>query len=366
MDVHLFAADRDDAAGAGIGAYQGPRHLGAARAHQPGETEDLALLQVEADVLEQLGGGQLLHVEDRLGALTWFGSHVGGQFATHHQLDDLRDGDLGTRAAVHELPVAQDGDPGGLAADLLHAVGDVDDAGVGPDETVHDPEQRLHLGVVESCRRLVHDQDLGVERERLGDLQQLLGGDGQLPHLDARVDLDPEPLQEFGSVVVELLVVEETAGQPGFAADEHVLRRRQVVHQEEFLVDDADARLLGGERGRQGDGFTPHQDLALVGLVEPRENLHQRRLAGAVLADERVHLPGAQGEVDALQRPDPREELADTPGLEQNLPETGTGLGARFGGGHVSASSLDRLRFPWARVPHITGAQRVQRSRGHV
>lgn len=111
-------------------------------------------------------------------------------------------------------------------------------------------------------------------------------------------------------------------------------------------MDDADARLLGGERVRQGDGFAPHQDLALVGLVEPREDLHQRRLAGAVLADERVHLPGAQGEVDALQCPDPREELADTPGLEQDLPETGTGLGTRFGGGHVSASSLDRWRFP--------------------
>ena len=38
-------------------------------------------------------------------------------------------------------------------------------------------------------------------------------------------------------------------------------------------------------------------DGALVGLVHAGEDLHQRRLAGAVLADQAVHLAGAQLEV---------------------------------------------------------------------
>ena len=38
-------------------------------------------------------------------------------------------------------------------------------------------------------------------------------------------------------------------------------------------------------------------DLALVGVVEAGEDVHQGRLAGAVLAEERVDLPGATSNV---------------------------------------------------------------------
>ena len=53
------------------------------------------------------------------------------------------------------------------------------------------------------------------------------------------------------------------------------------------------------------------QDLALVRLVEPVEDVHQRRLAGAVLAEQRVHLALAQVEVDAVVRDDAGEPLRD-------------------------------------------------------
>ena len=40
-------------------------------------------------------------------------------------------------------------------------------------------------------------------------------------------------------------------------------------------------------------GFPLIADLALVGLVEAVEDVHQRRLAGAVLAEQGVHLAAA-------------------------------------------------------------------------
>ena len=43
-------------------------------------------------------------------------------------------------------------------------------------------------------------------------------------------------------------------------------------------------------------------DLALVRVVEPVEDVHQRRLAGAVLAEQRVHLASAEVEVDVVVR----------------------------------------------------------------
>ena len=52
------------------------------------------------------------------------------------------------------------------------------------------------------------------------------------------------------------------------------------------------------------DRLAVQEDLALVGPVEPVEDVHQRRLAGAVLAEQRVHLAAPQVEVDVVVRDD--------------------------------------------------------------
>ena len=55
------------------------------------------------------------------------------------------------------------------------------------------------------------------------------------------------------------------------------------------------------------DGLAVEQDLALVGLGEPVEDVHQRGLAGAVLAQQRVDLAGPHVEVDAVVGDDARD-----------------------------------------------------------
>ena len=64
-------------------------------------------------------------------------------------------------------------------------------------------------------------------------------------------------------------------------------------------------------------GLPFEQDLALVGCVEPVEDVHQRRLAGAVLAQQRVHLAAAQVEVDVVVGEHAREPLGDPAELEE-------------------------------------------------
>ena len=63
-------------------------------------------------------------------------------------------------------------------------------------------------------------------------------------------------------------------------------------------------------------------DLAGVGLVQPEHDVHQRALAGAVLAEQAVHLALVQGEVDVLVGDDAGEALGDPPDLEDR---TGAG-----------------------------------------
>ena len=63
-----------------------------------------------------------------------------------------------------------------------------------------------------------------------------------------------------------------------------------------------------------------HDDLALVRGGQPVEDVHQRRLAGAVLAEERVHLAALQVEPDVVGRDDAGVPLRDPAQLQHGLP----------------------------------------------
>ena len=78
-----------------------------------------------------------------------------------------------------------------------------------------------------------------------------------------------------------------------------------------MLVDHADAE----RRRRLRVGDPPHLavdlDLAAVGRDEPDQDLHQRRLAGAVLAEDAVDLAAVEVEVDAVAGDDVAVALGD-------------------------------------------------------
>ena len=73
---------------------------------------------------------------------------------------------------------------------------------------------------------------------------------------------------------------------------------------------------MASARAVEAHRLAPHEDLAGVGLVEPEHDVHQRALAGPVLAEEAVHLALVEREVDVLVRDDAREGLGDPPDLE--------------------------------------------------
>ena len=77
-----------------------------------------------------------------------------------------------------------------------------------------------------------------------------------------------------------------------------------------------DPVLDRGARRVDRDLLAVDEDLARVGMVEPVEDVHQRRLAGAVLAEQRVHLAGQQVEVDPVVREHAGEALRDLSELE--------------------------------------------------
>jgi hypothetical protein len=127
--------------------------------------------------------------------------------------------------------------------------------------------------------------------KRLGDLDQLLLADADL--LDRGLGVLGQA-DAGHQLLGRLLVATQSmhAAARRLVAEEDVLGDGELGDQRQLLVDDDDARLLGGADVRNVHGLALEEDLAFVGAVRPHpgEHLHQGGLAGAVLAADGVDL----------------------------------------------------------------------------
>ena len=119
---------------------------------------------------------------------------------------------------------------------------------------------------------------------------------------------------------VEPPIVEQEARPAArLAAQEDVLGDRQVRRQVQLLVDHADAEVQRRSRVGDLDRLALEPDLAGVGLVDAGQDLHQRGLAGAVLADQGVDFSGTELEASVGKRMDAGEVLGDPGHLDQQV-----------------------------------------------
>ena len=293
-----------------VDAEQHPGDLGAAGADESGEAEDLALADREADVAEDPDPGQPVDLE---------------QDVTDRRLE-LREERHGT--ADHVPHEGGRGQPAGRGRDDVAAVAeDRRDVAqlehlvetmaheqhrhaAGP-QAPHDREQPLDLVRGEGRGRLVEDQHAGLDRQRLRDLDQLLIGHRQATDRRAGVEMDVELLEQRLGRASRGAPVEDPEPPRRSVADEDVLGDRQVREEARLLVDDRDTERPGVGGPVDLRRLAIQKDRPAVGLVDAGQDLDQRALAGAVLADQGVDLAGQEGERDVVERLGRREALRD-------------------------------------------------------
>ena len=167
-------------------------------------------------------------------------------------------------------------------------------------------EQLLALGRGEDRRRLVEDQDRGVAAEALDELGALAQPGGEIAGAPVGIDVEAVVLSGLGHLAAEAAAVEA-----GVVAEQHVLPHGERLDEAEMLVDHADAQVGGGLRIVDHRLAAGEGDRAVVGLDEPDQDLHQRRLAGAVLAEDPVDPAGVQLQVDVFAGDDLSVVLGD-------------------------------------------------------
>src|SRR6476469_8889196 len=236
------------------------------------------------------------------------------------ELDDLAVGDV-LRGDVCGHPSAvEGGDPVGDLEDGAQFVGDQHDAEAAVGETTDEVEDLAGLRHTEGGGRLVEQDDLGVPQDRLGDRHGLAlaarqAGDALAHRLHRAHGEGGEGLA--GAGLHRDLVEPEAGGL--LATEEHVLDDVEVVAQREVLVDDLDAQGGDVARAVDLDVLALEAVVAAVAAVDAGDDLDQRGLPGAVVADQGRDLSGVDGEVDVVQDMHHAEALVDSAQLEQRF-----------------------------------------------
>ena len=271
------------------------------RADEAGDAEDLALGHGERGPREgAIRARQVAHLEDGAGLRPRDGGEQALQAAPHHALDHGADGGRAVGELRHALPVAQHDDPIGDPPNLLHAVRDVDDADTLGAQLAHLLEQRLGFGAPERGGGLVEDEQPGVERQRLGDLDELLLGRGQALHLARRRQVQVEPRQLFLGAPHHGGAVHAAAlHRP--AADEDILRDGELRQELHLLVDQHQPLVDRLARGGRGIGLPQPGHGSFGRRPRSRDDAGQGGLAGAILPEQRHDLAGVDVEVHLAQ-----------------------------------------------------------------
>ena len=209
------------------------------------------------------------------------------------------------------LAVAQHSDTVADVQHFLKTMGDEDHAEPVVLQLAHDAEERLDLGLAQRGGRFVHDDDLGFTRDCLGDFDHLLLGHRQVAHDGRRAHGQTQVVQDRLGLVLALATVDKDR-RPRLPSDEDVLHHRQVGHEVEFLIDDGDAQLLGVVGVANLHRLAVDGDRAAVDCVDAGEDLHQRGLAGPVLADQAENLAAADLKVHIFERLHAGERLGDS------------------------------------------------------
>ncbi len=176
----------------------------------------------------------------------------GFQRPPHHKSDQPLLVQFGGRPGGDVPAVAHHRDGIGQPEDFGHAVRNVDDGHAALLQVADDAEEPLRLTVGQRGGRLVHDEQVGLAAERLGDFDALALGEAPVAHPGQRVQAHSEPRQQARRFALHRRAIQPSPARR-LAAHADVFGHGQIREREEFLVNHGKppARETNGRRSRE-------------------------------------------------------------------------------------------------------------------
>ena len=209
-----------------------------------------------------------------------------------------------------------------------------------------DIEKALDFARAQGRRRLVENDEIGFERERLRDLDELALRGRKVARL--RVERDRVLLTKIGEDFARPPSHCRTrqAARPAEIGEKDVLEDRQVGRETGLLHDHGDARIQRLAWAANVSRFAAIEDLATVATDVTGDDARKRRFAGAIGPQERMGDPRPQGEVCADERARLREALRDCARLQKRSCRVCHRLAQGEAGAHAPASIFVTV-FRW-------------------
>ena len=217
---------------------------------------------------------------------------------------------LGDRGRVDVRAVAHHGDRVAEREDLVEAVGDEQEGAAFVAEAPRDGEEALDLDAAESAAVGSSMISTRASSEMAFAISMICWSAIERPSVIALgVERDAEPREDLRRLLAHRLAVDAADAVGRLAAHEDVLGHRQIGEERRLLVDHGDAGGLGLRGAVEVDGFAVEQELPGVAAVEPRDDLDERGLARAVLADQRMDGSAVESQASRAQGHDGTEGL---------------------------------------------------------
>jgi hypothetical protein len=218
--------------------------------------------------------------------------------------------------------------------DLLQLVADVEDRAALLGQPAQGGEELRHLLRRQHRGGLIHDQQLGILQQAADDLDTLALAHREIMHAAVGIER-----QAIGLGDLDDPRLQAPAQRRIVDGERDVLGDGQRLEQREMLERHADAQPSGEIGAGNADRAPLPANLAGIGMQHAIDDLDQRALAGAVLAEQGMDLAGQDLEIDAVVREAAREALDDA--LERQKRNSG-----RWGIGRAQAALPLPLRSP--------------------
>ena len=305
-------------------ACQRFHQLGLSVALHTGDTDDFPCTNFERHAIHhsaaiRLDHRQVLHLQHGCTRCRWLLVHHQLHGATHHHLGNLRLGGVLRVGLANHLASAQHIDAIGDGECFLQLVGNEDDSSPGRHQRANDLEELQDFTGREHRRGLVEHHDLCVTHEHLDDLHALAHTHREVFNDRIRIEFETVFIGDFLHHSAGFINVERAKSAGRLDSQHHVFGHGHNGDQHEVLVHHADTCSDGVGRRREMLRNPVNAKLAFIGAINAVQHVHERALAGTVLADEGQHLARGHLEVHAVVGDDAGETLGDSPQFKLHL-----------------------------------------------
>ena len=189
--------------------------------------------------------------------------------------------------------IAQHRHPVGDGFDFIKLVGNIQDRDTLRAQAPDLIKQDLDLAPGQNRGRLIQNQDIGLFRKRLGDLNHLTVRHRKIANACARIDITLQLIQKLLRLCAHGCLIKEPAAFD-FTAQKDVFFDGQLFGKVQFLMDqDHAVGFANFTVGKLDRGLIKDQFPA-ARLMISRKNFHKCRFARTIFAQKRMDLTGMQ------------------------------------------------------------------------